>query len=397
MTALKLTKTEQGLLAALPDGALAQALQTKGLPNRRVEGWRWSDLRAALRDEKPLTKAYDGALPPEVLPVRDAVALVFANGVLHVSGALPDGVVLEQERSTASAESRLPAGLAESLAVQKNILRITKPVKEKIYLRFVANGSGAIHTNLHMALSQGASVHLVESYESENDPFINGVISFDLAKESRLTRSIFQPEAVKAIMVQNSFVKMAARAHYNQTLIGFGGAYTRFETRIDGQGNDLNINLATAYLLSGKNHFDSSSEIIHRGLHGATEQLTKGIVRDQARAVFQGKFYVARGAQKTAANMQHKALMLSDTSEVDAKPELEIYADDVECAHGNSVGALDPALIFYMRQRGLRENQARAMLIAAFLSEVLEQISDTALRGEFTDKVTGFMEGGHAF
>jgi Fe-S cluster assembly protein SufD len=393
MTALKLTKTEQGLLAALPDGALAQALQTKGLPNRRVEGWRWSDLRAALRDEKPLTKTFDGALPAEVLPVSEATTLIFANGVLQAYGELPEGVTLEQGVSEMAQGNNLPAGLAQSLAAKKIILHITKPVKEKIRLRFIANGSGAINTHLQITLSQGASAHFLETHENENDPFINGAISFDLAAASHLTRSIFQPQAAKTIMVQNAFVKMAERAHYNQTLIGFGGAYTRFETQIETMGDEIRINLATAYLLSGKSHFDSTSKIIHNGLNGTTEQLTKGIVRDQARAVFQGKFYVARGAQKTAANMQHKALMLSDTSEVDAKPELEIYADDVECAHGNSVGALDLALIFYMRQRGLSEEQARAMLIAAFLSEVLEQITDETLRGQFTDKVAGFMEG----
>ncbi len=393
MTVLKLTKTEQGLLAALPDGALAQALQTKGLPNRRVEGWRWSDLRAALRDEKLLTKTFDGALPTEILSVSDATTLIFANGVLQACGPLPEGVTLEQGASEMAEGDNLPADLAQSLAAKKIILQITKPVKEKIRLRFIAKDSGTINTHLEIKLSQGASAHFVESYENENDPFINGAVSFDLAAASHLTRSILQPSAPKAIMVQNAFVKMAERARYDQTLIGFGGAYTRFETRIDGQGDETRINLATAYLLSGKNHFDSTSEIIHNGPNGITDQLTKGIVRDQARAVFQGKFYVARGAQKTAANMQHKALMLSEQSEVDAKPELEIYADDVECAHGNSVGALDPALIFYMRQRGLSEEQARTMLIAAFLSEVLEQISDKALRENFADKVAGFMEG----
>ncbi len=397
MTALKLTKTEQGLLAALPDGALAQALQTKGLPNRRVEGWRWSDLRTALREEKPLAKTFDGALPTEILSVSDATTLIFANGVLQTLGDLPDGVTLEQAGPTASGETNLPAGLAQSLADKKITLSITKPVKEKIYLRFIAKGSGAINTHLVVKLSQGASAHFVESYESADNPFVNGLATFDLAQESHLTRSILQPSAPEAIMVQNSFVKMAARARYDQTLIGFGGAYTRFETRIDGQGDDLTINLATAYLLSGKNHFDSTSEIRHHGLAANTEQLTKGIVRDQARAVFQGKFYVARGAQKTVANMQHKALMLSEQSEVDAKPELEIYADDVECAHGNSVGALDPALIFYMRQRGLSEEQVRTMLIGAFLGEVLQQISDETLRNALNDKIANAMEAGHEF
>ena len=122
-----------------------------------------------------------------------------------------------------------------------------------------------------------------------------------------------------------------------------------------------------------------------------TRELYKAAITGRARGVFQGKFLVKQGAQKTQAQMAHHALLLSQTAEVRAKPELEIYADDVECAHGNTVGALDDDAIFYMRQRGVSEAQARAMLVQAFLSEVIEQIQDEKIRQQFETLVGDWM------
>ncbi|MGI9168802.1 MAG: SufD family Fe-S cluster assembly protein, partial [Caulobacteraceae bacterium] len=116
------------------------------------------------------------------------------------------------------------------------------------------------------------------------------------------------------------------------------------------------------------------------GVDGVTDQLIKGVVRDQARGVFQGRIVVSPGADQTEARMGHHALILSDRAEVDAKPELEIYADDVVCAHGNTVGALDEEALFYARQRGIPEPGARAMLTAAFVGEVADRIEDEAAR-----------------
>jgi Fe-S cluster assembly protein SufD len=118
----------------------------------------------------------------------------------------------------------------------------------------------------------------------------------------------------------------------------------------------------------------------HMAADGTTSQLTKGVVSDQARAVFQGRIVVEEGADRTDARMGHHALLLSDRAEVDAKPELLIHADDVQCAHGNTVGALDDHAMFYMRQRGIPEPQARALLISAFVGEVIERIEHEPAR-----------------
>jgi len=134
------------------------------------------------------------------------------------------------------------------------------------------------------------------------------------------------------------------------------------------------------YLLDGPRHADLTSEVVHAGPGGATDQLTKGAVQGAARAVFQGRIIVREGADQTDARMGHHALVLSERGEVDAKPELEIYADDVACAHGNTVGALDEEALFYAQARGMPEAEARAMLTEAFVGAVVDRIEHDGAR-----------------
>ncbi len=139
-------------------------------------------------------------------------------------------------------------------------------------------------------------------------------------------------------------------------------------------GGGAVVLLDGVYVLQGARHSDQTTQVVHEIPHGETRQLTKGVVQDQARGVFQGRIVVAEGADGADARMGHHALILSDRAEIDAKPELLIYADDVACAHGNTVGALDEDALFYALSRGIPEAEARALLIGAFLGEVLDRI-----------------------
>jgi Fe-S cluster assembly protein SufD len=140
------------------------------------------------------------------------------------------------------------------------------------------------------------------------------------------------------------------------------------------------VRLDGLYVLDGERHADLTTVVDHEGLGGQTRQLTKGVVRDRARGVFQGRIIVQPGADQTDARMGHHALMLSDHAEIDAKPELEIFADEVACAHGNTIGALDEDALFYARTRGLSEGEARALLTAAFLGEVVDGVEAEPVR-----------------
>ena len=162
-------------------------------------------------------------------------------------------------------------------------------------------------------------------------------------------------------------VTLWADATFEQTQLTFGGAFTRLETRLACMGA-ANVEMSGAYLLDGTRHADITNHIDFAVPGSTVRDAVAGVVSDKARGVFQGKFHVRRPAQQTDAEMRHDALMLSDTAKINAKPELEIYADDVECAHGNTIGQLDENALFYMRQSGIPDGQARAMLLEAFIA-----------------------------
>ena len=142
------------------------------------------------------------------------------------------------------------------------------------------------------------------------------------------------------------------------------------------------------YLLGGSRHADITTSVVHEGTGGGTSQIVKGVAADTSRGVFQGRIVVSVGAEQTDARMRHDAILLSDRAEIDAKPELEIYADDVACAHGNTVGALDAETLFYIQARGVPEAQAKALLLRAHLGEVVERISHEGVR----DRVGAWIE-----
>jgi Fe-S cluster assembly protein SufD len=227
---------------------------------------------------------------------------------------------------------------------------------------------------VRISVAPGVSATLLESYRGTGSYLAHTALAISLGEGARLERIVLAAEDAEGVAVSQAQVMLAPRSEFVQTTLVAGARRQRLETRVQHPGGHAQLRLDGAYLLAGKRHADLTTAVTHEGPGGVTDQLTKGVVRDQARAVFQGKIVVTEGADQTEAKMGHHALILSDKAEVDAKPELEIYADDVACAHGNTVGALDEEALFYIRQRGVPEAQARAMLIEAFIGEVVDRI-----------------------
>lgn len=331
------------LSAALRDGDVAQ------LPSRRDEDWRWTDLRALIRELPPASP--EAPAPEAAGPFGDLgeVELVVVNG-----RPLSDAAVL-----------RLPAG-----------------GRRTVRLRLISASAETSHgVRLSIELGEGAQLTLLESHEGLAAGYLADA-EFDvrLAKDARLDRIVLASDQVEAVSVNTAEVDLAAGAHLAQTVLTTGAKRQRIETRVRHPGEGAHVRMDGVYLLDGRTHADLTSAVTHAGLDGATNQLIKGVVADQARGVFQGRITVAEGADRTDARMGHHALILSDRAEIDAKPELLIFADDVACAHGNTIGALDEDAIFYARQRGVPEAQARALLTEAFVGEVIDRIGDEAVR-----------------
>ena len=330
--------------------SLALALQSGDvtfLPSRRDEAWRYTDLRAALR-------AIPGTSPKGEVPLSAGpfAALDVVETIIITNGFGP------QRLSVASGEHRT------------------------VCLRFIASKmAGGHHGALTIAVAEGGALTLLESHEGFGQDYVSDMaISLRIGSGGVVERIAILNDSAEAICVVTATVDLATNATFNQTVLTTGAKRQRFETHLSHPGHGASVRLDGVYLLADARHSDQTTVVTHKGVGGTTNQLTKGAVRDSARAVFQGKITVERGADQTDARMGHHALILSERAEIDAKPELEIYADDVSCAHGNTVGALDEEALFYIRSRGVPLEEARALLISAFVGEVTDRIGHDGAR-----------------
>ena len=233
----------------------------------------------------------------------------------------------------------------------------------------------------------GEHVMRLDRYDA-SAPVTHQDIAVTLGENASLTRVIILDEPEDAVSIRRATVTTAPGSTFRQYVFSTGARFQRFETHVEHAGHGASVELHGAYLLKDKAHFDLTTRVNHAAPDGVTSQLIKGLVKDQATAVFQGRIKVERGADGTDARMRHQALMLNDGAHVRAKPELEIYADDVQCAHGNTIGAMDEQALFFCQSRGMPETVARQLLMQAFITPVADQIEDEDLHA----KVLEFLE-----
>jgi len=284
-----------------------------GLPSRRDEAWRWSDLRAALAGiETPV--------------------------------ALRSGHIIER--------------LAEPL--------------------------GAVRS-LSVAAGQ------TEIMLGHIDPpaFAAEAIEVEVGEGATFTRLLLQTGAGVALSFAR--VRLAAGATFRQFVLAEGGRLARLETEVELLGEGANASLCGVYLAADGAHADLTSTIVHRARDTRTDQIVRGVARKGGRGVFQGLIEVGEGAVRVDARQRHDALLLEDGAEVFAKPELRINCDDVQCAHGNTVGALDAEALFYMRQRGIDKPAAKALLIEAFLGAAVPEWLEETMREKVFGQIASWL------
>jgi Fe-S cluster assembly protein SufD len=345
--------------------SLSTALRThdaSALPGRREESWRYSDLRAVVR-------AVPGPSPAIAMPANPApLGAVAADAEIVVL----NGVVQGPARFVATAG---PA----------RVLR----------LRVISHADHTAHqAELAIEAEDGAQLVVLETYEGLGEAYVcHTQLTFTLGDRAQIERVVLLDEPADAISVSQAEVAMAPGARFHQTVIATGAKLQRHETHLRHPGGGAEVRLDGLYLLDGRRQADLTTVLTHAAPDGTTDQLTKGLVRDQARGVFQGRIVVEEGADRTDARMGHHALLLNDGAEIDAKPELEIYADEVSCAHGNTVGSLDEAALFYMRSRGLPEPEAKALLMQAFIGQVIDRVGHAPAREAVQAWIAARLEG----
>ncbi len=314
-------------------------------PSRRVEAWKYSDLRRHLR-EAPQPSPTTAVGAPGPFYDLGGEAIVFANG--------------------------RAVGVTDFIASGEQTLR----------LRYISNAVGTGHTaGARVSARAGARLLLLETHEGAGSAYVaHNTLELDVAPGAEVTRVVLVEEPEDALSIAEADVRVEAGGVFRQTVLTTGAKLQRFETRVKHFAQGAHVRMDGLYLLKGSRHADLTSVVRHVAADGTTSQLIKGVARDTARGVFQGKIVVERGADGTDARMGHHALIASERAEIDAKPELIIYADDVQCAHGNTVGTLDERALFYMQQRGIPADEARALLTQAFLIEVIDRIEHEGAR-----------------
>jgi len=211
------------------------------------------------------------------------------------------------------------------------------------------------------------------------DPLKEPVAGWAIAAFAEVTHVKLQREADTAFHIANTSVRMQADARYRNWSLGIGGRISRHNLNVYQHGTGIDCEMHGLAMISGRQHADTHSSIDHAFPHGTSRQIHKTIAGGSAHAVFNGKIMVRKGAQQTNSSQQSRNLLLSPRATVDTKPQLEIFADDVKCAHGATVGQMDDDEVFYLKSRGLSESAARNLLTYAFAKEVVEHIPVASL------------------
>ena len=353
------------------------------LPTRKLEAWHYTDLRAL--SATSFAPAPDLAVATD-LPNLPFPRAVFLNGAASAQSSSSSAYFKPFSSSFRSYAPPLAQINAEEA---RDGMTIEVPAGEngwEILLVSEAKSDEAafaFHLRHRIKLGDNAQLTLVEIDKGTGTYWQNSVFEIELGAGARLQHFRLQQESVKAFHTTSLFADIAADASYEHFTLTLGAKLSRTEIEANLLGERALAHLNAAQLLGGDQHGDFTSIIRHKAPNCPSRQTVKSVLAGQARGVFQGKIEVDQIAQKTDGYQMSQALLLSPRAEMDIKPELQIFADDVKCSHGATIGALDEEQVFYLRSRGIPEADARQMLIRAFLEEALEPVTHDAARSLF--------------
>jgi Fe-S cluster assembly protein SufD len=381
--------------------AAIEVFARDGMPTRHVETWKYTDLAAALgNDLEPATAFRAGAEAAE--EVRDvfspagATVVTLVNGFLHLIGGAelsasvdivdlaqlsvrtPEWVEKHLGLHAANADQALGAA---SLALMRGgvAIRVQAGAKDlpPLHLNFVnpVRGHGLMsHARVLLLLEEGASLELIETHSGGGEDALLANLGMEivLGREAQLHHSRLQEESGRALHVTTIGAELAKGAHYSALIANLGERLSRVDMNVKLKEPGAEAILRSVTALDGESHADVTTVMDHLAPHTTSRQLFKSVLGGRSRSVSQGKVTVREGAVKSDSHQLFKALLLGERAEADAKPELEIFADDVVCGHGTAIGALDNDALFYLRSRGITEGEARALLVRAFLEEAIE-------------------------
>ncbi len=393
----------KGAVATLRADAFKQ-FETRGLPHRRVEEWKYTDLRALMREAYPIAPPPDAAAKQhakaagDILAGTDCRRLVFVDGAfapdlsdlkpepglsvesLAESLANGDALVAQHVGKTFASDD---AALALNTALMGDgaVIHIAKGavIARPIHLVFAAGSEkpGSVFIRSLVVVGEGAQATIIEDHDS-GAAQVNAALELIVGDAAQV--DYLKITRARALHVASLLASVGAKAQFNTFAFTSDVAVARNQNFIRFAGEGTSAGIRGVSLLRGKQHADTTLLIEHAAGHCQSREQFKSVLDDEAHGVFQGKIVVKPHAQKTDAKMMTRALLLSDEAEADNKPELEIFADDVVCGHGATTSAPSEALKFYLMSRGIPETEAEALLIQAFIDETIEEIAHEGIR-----------------
>ena len=420
------TKAEQGLTEAfgavesrLPGGSSVRerrrsaidAFGALGLPHRRIEEWKYTDLRGLIKET--FAPAVDGKATVSAAEIEAALgplAALEAHRVVFVNGALNAGLsqlagtegleikslgetLAEAQDKVVSNLLRLPreddalAALNTAFATDGAVVRVADgaEIDRPVMLVFARAGAAetAVTTRNIVKVGDGAKVTLIEVFvpvAGAANGQSNAATEIVVGNEAAVTHVKSALDSGNAVHLASCTADIGADASYRAFQLTAGVAVARTDVFVTFKGEGAKLDCSGAFLARGSEHVDTTLVVDHAVPGCESRELYKGVLDDRGRGIFQGKVIVRPDAQKTDGKQMAQVLMLSPDCEFDSKPELEIYADDVVCGHGSTSAEIDPTLIFYCMSRGIPEAQARALLIESFVGEAIEKVEDEPVR-----------------
>lgn len=406
LSALPMPEGEAGWARDVRAKARARLLEA-GAPARRDEYWKYTDPSA-------LTAPLRLADPADAVPVAGDGFGAGVPVVRFVNGRLREDLSEPLASSGACAVATLAQTLAQDISIAREIFGVLEVRgQEKVdrqlailntaaaveglvlqatgdagarHIRYENVGEGGAMARHLVRVEKGASLTLLES-----GWIANSVLEVEVAEGASFHHVRVQGETT-APTATHIFARVAAEGQFKTFTLSADGSLTRNEIVMELVGDAASGHIAGAVLAQGSTHTDNTVFVTHDAVGSESRQVFKNVLSDKARGIFQGKIFVKAAAQKTDGYQISQAVLLTDGAEFSAKPELEIYADDVACSHGSTTGALDPASLFYLQSRGVPRAQAEAMLISAFADEAIEEIADDVLADQIRSEVAAWMD-----
>jgi Fe-S cluster assembly protein SufD len=387
----------------------AEAFRQQGFPTRRMEAWKYTDLAAVTGAAfgEPLTSVDDApALPAAAHP-----RAVFVDGRFRPDLSTLHGVAAQVE-SLGAALPRLEGRIGalarpenEPLAALNTMLfedglvievaaGVAAGTLEVLSLAAESERAPAFHPRHLVRLGAGATLTIVETATGPAAAryLHNPVFEIEVAEGARLAHGRLQQEGHEGIFLSTVYARVAAGGTYDNFTLNAGAKLARNEIHVALTGPKAEAHMNGVQMAGDGQHVDTTTSLDHAAPDCSSRQTYKTVLAGRSRGVFQGKIHVHQVAQKTDGYQMNQALLLSPDAEIDSKPQLEIYADDVKCSHGATVGALDADHLFFLRSRGIPEAQAKTMLVEAFLTEAVEAVADEPIRAALEQGVAGWWQ-----